>query len=549
MRGVRELGGRLLVRPLQGDQWQARGLDSAGAGAAQARAAARIAGAELFRIDAADIHVLAVPPGQTEGSYAAMLMSTGDYEYPEPDWVVYPCDTTPDDPGYVFAWQLQKIQAYGAWERTTGDGSFVCAFVDTGVDLTHPDLAANLVPGYNAASQLTQAQGGEVSDVNGHGTSVAGVAAAIGNNFQGASGVGWDLKIMPVRCSNWSSGSAFLGDVLWGAVWASFNGARVINVSYAGVDSSSAQATGQAIREQYGGLLFWAAGNNNQELTGDWPDVIIVGSTDVSDVRASDSNWGAAIDVVAPGVGVYAPTRGGGYGWVSGTSYASPIAAATAALGWSLNPALTPTQVMNNLFASCIDLGDPGDDAIYGHGRVNAYRMVSLCDPNQFSENGEGVLPAIQVTDGPVHTGLVASYYQLPHHLSPPWNFSTLTPYGAGVAQSLIVPQAASQTGIGVDYNGYIWVPTTAPYTFTVQATDGACLWIDRHPAAWITDQSAGGVRAGTLRLAAGWHQVWCAVYSQVGIPSLAVRMRGAGMGSWPVGSPLLFHGGALPTR
>src|SRR5262249_21974202 len=162
--------------------------------------------------------------------------------------------------------------------------------------------------------------------------------------------------------SNWSSGSAFLSDVLWGATWAATHGARIISISYAGVDSPAAEATGQAIKDYYGGLLFWAAGNSNQELTFDWPRVVVVGSTDV---KAPDSNWGAAIDVVAPGANVYSTTRGGGYGWVSGTSYAAPVAAAVTALGWSLNPDLSPDQMLSRLSWSCNDLGDPGEDPVY----------------------------------------------------------------------------------------------------------------------------------------------------------------------------------------
>ncbi len=540
--GVRELSGRLLVRPIQAERWIAAGRDLGEAIESVRRARARVASLEIGCVDAPDIHVLALPAGQTEASLAAALMACGDYEFAEPDWVLYPCDTVPDDPSYSACWHLQKIQAFGAWDRTTGDGSITCAFVDTGVDLTHPDLTPNLVPGFNAVTHLTQAQGGLVGDVNGHGTNVAGAAAAAGNNAQGGSGVGWDLKIMPIRASNWSSGSAFLSDLLYGASWAAFSGARIVSISYAGADSASAEATGAAIKDQYGGLLFWAAGNSNQELTFDAPSVVVVGSTDINDARAWDSNWGSAVDLVAPGVGIFTTARGGGYASVSGTSFSAPIAAATAALGWSLNPDLNADQIMTRLFQSCNDLGDPGVDPQFGHGRVNAYRMIELSDPFTQSENAGWTYPAVHPVGPAIYGGLMAAYYQLPHHLSPPWGFSNLPPTSWTVVATLTVPQPAPAPGFGADYTGYLWIAATGAYTFSVRATDGACLWIDGVSVVWLRDLPASAERSGTINLATGWHRLHCGLYSQTGTPSLSVLMRGGGMGDAPIAPQLLVH-------
>ena len=302
----------------------------------------------------------------------------GDYQYVEPDWICYPIDTIPNDPQYGSQWQHPKMQCPKAWDLYTGDSTRIAAFVDTGVDTDHADLKDHLIPGYNAVDRLTQAQGGQVEDINGHGTAVSGCIGAIGNNGTGVAGVNWTIKLLPVRASNSSGGGAYMTDLTHGALWAAQNGAKTISVSYSGVSSSSVGTTGTQIKA-LDALLIWAAGNDGSQLSGfDWADVIVAGATDTSDNPASFTNYGTPIDVMAPGVSVHTTKNGGTYASVSGTSFSAPLTNGVAALIWGYNPGSTANEVETALFDGCDDLGNP---SLFGHGRVNAYEGLMLAVP------------------------------------------------------------------------------------------------------------------------------------------------------------------------
>ncbi|MBL4809192.1 MAG: S8 family serine peptidase, partial [Phycisphaerales bacterium] len=201
-------------------------------------------------------YVISVPEGLSEGEFAAMLMSTGDYLFVEPNYRLFPL-LTPNDSQFNSSWQHTRIQSTLAWDLHTGDSDVIVAVCDSGVDTNHPDLQAALVPGYNAVNNLAQDDGGLVEDVNGHGTFVSGCAAAQGNNGTGVVGVGWDFRVMPIRVSNNSSGTASGFDILEGARWAVDNGAKAINASFSGGTSGSNQTTAKYIIDR-GGLFFWA---------------------------------------------------------------------------------------------------------------------------------------------------------------------------------------------------------------------------------------------------------------------------------------------------
>ncbi|MEX0876842.1 MAG: S8 family serine peptidase [Phycisphaerales bacterium] len=323
-----------------------------------------------------DEHVVRVPAGTTEGQMAAALMATGDYEFVEPNWRLFPA-ATPNDPQFGSSWQHTRLQSTAAWDLHTGGSDVIVAVCDSGVDTDHPDLAASLVPGFNAASRRPQATGGEIEDINGHGTFVAGCAAARGNNNTGVVGVGWDFSIMPIRVTNNTNGFANGFDILEGARWAAENGAQIINASFSGGTSSANQTAGRYIKEQ-GGLLFWAAGNDGAYISPNRPDYVIVGSTTSSDNRSGFSNYGPAVDVTAPGSGVRSTRRFGLYGNSSGTSYASPIAAGVGAMIFSVNSQFNPHDVQDILYNSVDDLGAPGRDDHFGRGRVNTRKAIEL---------------------------------------------------------------------------------------------------------------------------------------------------------------------------
>jgi len=367
---------RLIARPLQPAAAALRGAAPEEAAARAARARAAVAPSALAHFVETDEFVIPVPAGQTAAEAAARLMATGDFQYVIPDRVCYPVGE-PADPLFASQWHHVTLGSVQAWEVTQGSEQIICAFMDTGVDLDHPDLAPRLVPGFNAVSDLPQGAGGDVSDINGHGTAVAGVAAAIGDNGEGVAGVGWRLRIMPVRVTDLPSGGAYLSDILQGARWAADAGARVISASYTGVSDPAVQVTGEYIRAA-GATFLFAAGNDAANLDFDHPDVLVVGATDWSDALAGFSAYGRAIDLVAPGVEIVTTQRGGGYGASSGTSFSTPMANGVLGMILSVNPALTPAQAEAILLDSCDDLGPPGEDTTFGRGRVNLLRAVSL---------------------------------------------------------------------------------------------------------------------------------------------------------------------------
>ncbi|MFH2000261.1 MAG: S8 family serine peptidase [Planctomycetota bacterium] len=376
--GVHEFSGKMIARPLQVHALTENGLSMQAAVEKRLAAAERLDPWRIRYDELLDMHIIDIPEGMDENRFARELMASGDYEYVTPDWVCYPIGTTPNDPYYNQQWHHPKINSPEAWDLFTGDSNLIAAFVDTGVDKDHPDLQSHLIPGYNSVDRLTEAQGGDVNDIHGHGTAVAGCIGAIGNNGIGVAGMNWSLKLMPIRTTNDSSGSADMSDLTHGAVWAAQNGAKTISVSYSGVSDSAVGTAGTTVKG-LGSLLIWAAGNEYSQLSGfDWTDVIVAGATDQNDAKADFSNYGVPIDVMAPGVSVMSTQNGGGYNAVSGTSFSAPLTNGLCALIWGYNTAQTANEVEQALFDGCMDMGNP---TFYGHGRIDAYASLDIALP------------------------------------------------------------------------------------------------------------------------------------------------------------------------
>ncbi len=361
--GHLELSGRMIARPVQNDP--------------EAREAARAEVQDWVIHEYAEVDelILEVPEGLDENSFAAQLMASGEWEYVHPDWICYPI-ATPNDTYFGNQWHHATMDSEEAWDTITAGGDYIAAWTDTGVDTDHPDLVGQLLPGYNAVDRLTEAQGGDIEDINGHGTLTGGCIGAIGNNGQGVAGCLWDVQLLPVRVSNFSSGGAYYSDLEAGARWAAENGAKTISASYSGVNNQSIQTTGAYCRS-LGALYFYAADNANQNHSSfDWPDVIVVGATDQNDNKASFSSYGVAVDLTGPGVDVWTTANGGGYGGASGTSLSTPLANGVASAMWAANPYLDSYEVEARLYGSCVDIGAAGEDNIFGHGLINMANAV-----------------------------------------------------------------------------------------------------------------------------------------------------------------------------
>lgn len=296
-------------------------------------------------------------------------------EFAEPNYIRR-MSLTPNDPLVPQQWPLVNMQAFEAWNITTGS-DVVIAVLDTGVASSHPDLTGKVLPGYNAIRNTT-----DTNDDNGHGTGVAGLMAARTNNGVGVAGICWGCLILPVKVLDYQG----IGDdagVTRGIRWATDNGARVMNLSLGGSEESSALRTAVNYAHSRGLILVAASGNERREgnlpnYPAAYDEVIAVGATGNTDVVASFSNTGDYVDLTAPGVGLWTTTRDGAYGTPNGTSFSSPFVAAAAGLVLSIRGDLSNRDVECTLAAGADDKGPPGKDPEYGWGRLNLYRSLQI---------------------------------------------------------------------------------------------------------------------------------------------------------------------------
>lgn len=334
-------------------------------------------------VSAAGPRVYTVPAGSEEQTIAA-LRQDPDVLYAEPNYR-YQAAAIPNDPDWARQWNMPLIGMPTAWDVSTGAASVVVAVVDSGVDLGHPEFAGRLQPGYNAL-----APGLPPQDDLGHGTHVAGIVAAAGNNALGIAGVAWQTTIMPVKVLD-SSGGGYASQIADGLRWAADHGALVINMSWGGDAPSRtiAEAVDYAYRK--GVVLVAAAGNcggsnyldngclerNPVFYPAALPNVIAVAATGPDDQPTSYTNHGSYVNLAAPGgdraapVWSTLPLSRGGYGSMAGTSMAAPHVSGAAALLLATRPGLSNAEVASLLQASALDLGAAGRDDYYGDGRLN----------------------------------------------------------------------------------------------------------------------------------------------------------------------------------
>ena len=293
-------------------------------------------------------------------------------EYVEPNYILN-YSVTPNDLQYKLqSSALTLINAPSGWDITTGKNSPAIAVIDTGVVASHPDLP-KFHNGYAAISGLSFN-----NDKVGHGTAVAGVLGAVGNNSIGIAGINWNANIMPVKVDN-ANGSTTVANVAKGIIWAADNGARVLNLSLGmSSDSITLQA---AIDYAYkmGCAIFAASGNDGKEsilYPARYSNVMAVGSTTNGTSRVSYSNYGTGLDVVAIG-SYYSTTAAGSYGSVSGTSFATPQVAGLASLILAINPKLTNEEVYALIRQGAKPLGG-GFNKQTGYGLINVANTLEL---------------------------------------------------------------------------------------------------------------------------------------------------------------------------
>lgn len=330
-------------------------------------------GGKRRKLGQSRMHVVHLAPGLSEEDAVARLSRRPEIRFAELDRKVGPALAV-NDPYIGSAWHIGKIGAPGAWDSTQG-GGITIAVLDTGVNAAHPDLKDRLVAGFNVYNNTA-----DTSDLCGHGTAVAGAAAASTNNAMGVAGVAGAARIMPVRIAYKDAGGgcpAYFSTIASGITYAADHGARIANISFVGIAGSAAVKSAARYMKNKGGLVFISAGNNNvDENVAPDNAFIIVSSTDSQDRKSSFSSWGSFVALAAPGTGIWTTNNSLGYSAWNGTSFASPVAAGAAGLMMAARPDLSAEQVESLLFSTAVDLGTAGRDAVFGHGRVNAAAAV-----------------------------------------------------------------------------------------------------------------------------------------------------------------------------
>lgn len=277
--------------------------------------------------------VVAQGKGKSTEALIKALSNHPFVEYVEPDYIVN-ATWTPNDSSFSNQWGLTKVSAESAWDKTKGSSSVIIAVIDTGVDLNHPDLSSKVLTNidYDFVNGDSEAQ-----DDQGHGTHVAGIAAAATNNITGIAGMCPDCSILPLKVLD-SSGNGNVSNIVSAINYATEKGAKVINLSLGG--SGSSLTLLNAVRNAYskGVFLACAAGNANTSQAS-YPayynECVAVAATDQNDYRASFSNYGSWVDTSAPGVNILATYWDDTYGYLNGTSMATPYVAGLAGLLFS----------------------------------------------------------------------------------------------------------------------------------------------------------------------------------------------------------------------
>jgi subtilisin family serine protease len=369
-----------------------------------------------------ELEVIQLPAGIAVDAALAEYRASADVEFAEPDYVLS-IKAVPNDPRYADGslWALNNTGQRGglndadmdapeAWEFQSSAANIIVAVVDSGVRYTHEDLAANMWrnPAEVAGNGRDDDANGYIDDVhgidasfgtgnpldeNGHGTHVAGIIAAVGNNGRGSVGVAWSAQIMALKFLD-STGNGYTSDAIEAIDYARRKGAKVINASFAGPEYSTAFRDALLRARSAGVVLVAAAGNEtaNNDVVPTYPasyaidNVVTVAATSRTDALASFSNFGAqSVHLAAPGASIYSTYFLGDNSYVemAGTSMAAPQVAGAVALVRAFYPAETYRQALDRILKG-VDVLPGLADKVKTGGRLNlhnALKPVSTSTP------------------------------------------------------------------------------------------------------------------------------------------------------------------------
>jgi len=372
-----------------------------------------------------------IPIGLSVKDAIAVYMSDSNVLYAEPNYLRHAKGTIPSDPFFNLQWALRNtgqsvnwtpgadIKATDAWDISKGGDQVTVAFLDTGIDYNHPDLLGNIwINGAEDPNNGIDDDGnGKIDDwrgwnfVNnnndpmddeGHGTHVAGITGAVGNNNIGIAGVMWNVKLMPLKMLD-ANGEGTISDEIEAIDYAMAKGVKVVNSSFTGSEFSNAEFDIINSANNAGMLFVSAAGNGGDDGIGDnnditpqypanykLPNIISVTATDQNDRRALFSNYGFnSVHVAAPGEDILSTFPSAivtsGYKYETGTSMSTPIVSGLAGLLYSYYPSFNYSQI-RGIILRYVDILPDLQGVIRTGGRINAYRSLSsLLPPSAFS--------------------------------------------------------------------------------------------------------------------------------------------------------------------
>ncbi|HEU5077958.1 MAG TPA: S8 family serine peptidase [Opitutaceae bacterium] len=363
------------------------------------------------------LRVLEFSPTQDVSQTIDSLRASGLYEYVEPNYLRHAM-VVPNDPRFGDQWALQNsgqsggtsgadIKAVSAWDVRSSPGSIIVAVLDSGVRASHEDLAANLwvnpketagngvdddgngyvddVNGMYSLVATGAANSGDITDKVGHGTSVASVIGAVGNNGKGIAGIAWNVKMMICRMAD-NGGEAATSDIIESVDYAVANGAKIINISYGGRGYSNAEYDSMAKARDAGVIIVASAGNDgvSDQIKANYPasipleNIISVANTTRTDALAPSSVYGGLVELGAPGTDILAASKDGdsSYDYVTGTSLSAPMVSGSLALLAAQFPSDNYRQLINRLLRS-VDKIPALNGKVQTGGRLNLNKALN----------------------------------------------------------------------------------------------------------------------------------------------------------------------------
>jgi subtilisin family serine protease len=369
---------------------------------------------------ASGVERLRLAEGSNPEAVASALRSSDLVEFAEPNYLITADQTAsqavPDDPRFSEQWALKNTGAAQAWSKTTGSKQTVIAVIDSGIDFTHPDLINNqwdntlerpdgkdedgnsFNDDLHGWDFVTNSQG--IIDAQGHGTAVAGIIAAQGNNSIGISGVMWQVSLMSLRVLD-KTGTGDIASAVEAIDYATMNGAQVINCSWGTDYNSPALLEAISRANKHGVVVVTSVGNNNREIettahypaSYELPNLISVASTDESDQLTSFSNWGARhVSIAAPGTEILTTKIGGDYQTISGSSASAPFVTGIAGLIKTLRPWLGADRTREIILRGARTVPSL-TDKVASKGIINAAGALKALDalpPQEGLDEGNG---------------------------------------------------------------------------------------------------------------------------------------------------------------